>query len=48
LSAAVRIGLLESDVPRLAELIAAIRRCGPTTHLQSAARAFSEGVWAQG
>ncbi len=48
LSAAVRIGLQESDVPRLAELIAAIRAAGPTTALQRAARAFSEANWEQG
>ena len=48
LSAAVRIGLLETDVPRLAELIAAIRRTGPTDALQRAARGFSEAVWEQG
>ena len=48
LSAAVRIGLLETDVPRLAELIAAIRRAGPTDALQRAARAFNHGVWEQG
>jgi len=48
LSAAVRIGLRESDVPRLAELIAAIRRRGPTETLQRAGRAFNEAVWKQG
>lgn len=48
LSAAVRIGLLESDVPRLAGLMAAIRRSGPTPVLQRAARAFNEAVWEQG
>ena len=48
LSAAVRVGLLETDVPRLAELVAAIRREGPTAALQRAARAFSEKVWEQG
>lgn len=48
LSAAVRIGLLEGDIPRLAELIAAIRRSGPTPALQRAARAFTETVWEQG
>jgi glycine hydroxymethyltransferase len=48
LSAAVRIGLREPDVPRLAELIAAIRRRGPTETLQRASRAFNEAVWQQG
>jgi glycine hydroxymethyltransferase len=48
LSAAARIGLLETDVPRLAELIAAIRRFGPTDALQRDARAFNHGVWEQG
>ena len=48
MSAAVRIGLLETDVPPLAELIAAIRRAGPTGMLQRAARTFSESIWEQG
>jgi glycine hydroxymethyltransferase len=45
LSAAVRLGLLEEDVPRLAALIADIRRQGPRPLLRSAARAFCEGIW---
>jgi glycine hydroxymethyltransferase len=45
LSAAVRIGLDEADVPALAELIAAIRRDGATSPLQRAARAFSQLLW---
>jgi glycine hydroxymethyltransferase len=43
--AAVRIGLDEADVPRLAELIAAIRRDGATGTLRAQARAFSEALW---
>ena len=48
LSAAVRIGLQESDVPRLAELIATIRRQGPTDMLERASPAFNEAIWQQG
>lgn len=48
LSAAVRIGLQEADVPRLAELIATIRRQGPTDTLIQAGRAFNEAIWQQG
>jgi glycine hydroxymethyltransferase len=44
-SAAVRVGLREVDVPRLAQLIADIRRDGATTTLQDEARAFNEAVW---
>ena len=45
LSAAVRVGLEEADVPRLAELVAEIRRNGPTSLLQSEARAFNRLIW---
>lgn len=45
LSAAVRIGLAAEDVPRLAELIADIRRDGPTAALRRVSRAFGEEVW---
>jgi glycine hydroxymethyltransferase len=45
MNAAVRIGLRETDVPRLAELIAGIRRHGATTALKEAARAFNEDLW---
>lgn len=45
LSAAVRIGLTESDVPALAALIADIRRDGPTPALRHAARAFNTELW---
>ena len=44
-SAAVRLGLLESDVPRLAELISDIRRSGPTPALRAAGEALSREVW---
>ena len=44
-SAAVRTGLREADVPRLAQLVADIRRHGATTALQCEARAFNESVW---
>lgn len=44
-SAAVRIGLLEADVPELAELIAEIRRDGPTSPLRDRAGAFAESIW---
>jgi glycine hydroxymethyltransferase len=45
-SAAVRLGMSEQDVPRLAELIALIRSSGPTPSLKREARAFAEQVWA--
>jgi glycine hydroxymethyltransferase len=45
-SAAVRLGMTEQDVPRLAELIALIRSSGPTPGLKQEARAFNEQVWA--
>ena len=45
LSAAVRVGLLESDLPRLAGLIADVRRSGPTPALRAAAEALSREVW---
>ena len=45
LSAAVRIGLREADIPRLADLIADIRRAGPTRVLRNEARSFNEMVW---
>lgn len=45
LSAVVRLGLVESDVPRLAELLAEVRRRGPTSALRTAARAFARELW---
>lgn len=46
-NSAVRLGLEEADVPRLAELIAQIRTEGPTTALRHEARAFNEMVWSR-
>ena len=46
-NAAVRLGLKERDVPRLAELIALIRREGPTSALIREAKAFSETIWSR-
>jgi glycine hydroxymethyltransferase len=47
-SAAVRLGMTEQAVPRLAELIAQIRSSGATRTLRREARAFNEQVWAGG
>ena len=44
-SAAVRLGLEEADVPELAELITAVRREGATPVLERQARAFSRDIW---
>jgi glycine hydroxymethyltransferase len=44
-TAAARIGLMPSDVGRLAELIAEIRRWGATAELRDEARAFAGAVW---
>lgn len=44
-NAAVRLGLCEDDVPQLAELIAEIRRHGPTPALERRARAFNRMIW---
>lgn len=46
-SAAANIGLLHEDVPELADLIADIRRRGPTPELQRRAKAFNEMIWAR-
>ncbi|MGV1008319.1 MAG: hypothetical protein ACOYBY_06885 [Dermatophilaceae bacterium] len=45
LSAVVRLGMVEGDVPRLAELLSDVRRSGPTPALRAAVREFSEEVW---
>jgi len=45
LSAATRVGLVEADVPRLAELIATIRRQGATKALREETRAFNKSIW---
>jgi glycine hydroxymethyltransferase len=45
LTAAVRIGLDEPDVPRLAHLLADIRRRGATRALRAEASAFSKSIW---
>lgn len=47
-SAAVRLGMTTDDVPRLAELIAQIRRVGATPALKRAAREFNQSLWAKG
>jgi len=46
-TAAVRLGMTEEDVPRLAELITDIRRCGATPALRREARSFNEEIWAR-
>jgi len=46
-NSAVRLGVEEGDVPRLAELIALIRTEGPTPSLQEEARAFSQEIWSR-
>jgi glycine hydroxymethyltransferase len=46
-SAAARLGMTEDDVPELAELIAQIRRSGPTTALKQRAQSFNEAIWAR-
>jgi glycine hydroxymethyltransferase len=46
-SAAARLGMTEDDVPELAELIARIRRSGPTTALKQRAQSFNEAIWAR-
>jgi len=47
-SAAVRVGLVESDVPDLAGLIAEVRASGATPTLRHRATAFSEMLWSRG
>jgi glycine hydroxymethyltransferase len=46
-NSAVRLGLEENDVPRLADLIASIRAESPTPSLQKEARELSEMIWAR-
>ncbi len=46
-SAAARLGMVEDDVPELAELIAQIRRLGPTKVLMQKARSFNEAIWSR-
>jgi glycine hydroxymethyltransferase len=46
-NAAVRLGLREEDVPRLAELIAEVRRNGATPRLRKETRAFNEEIWSR-
>jgi glycine hydroxymethyltransferase len=45
LSAAARLGLTTADIPRLAELIATIRKQGARPELQHEARRFNEILW---
>ncbi len=45
MNAAARLGLEESDIPDLADLIAAIRRRGATPALRHRAREFNESLW---
>jgi glycine hydroxymethyltransferase len=46
-NSAVRLGLIEDDVPRLAELIAMIRAAGPTPSLREEAFAFNQMIWSR-
>ncbi len=46
-NSAARLGLDVDDVPRLAELIAEIRRVGPRPALRKEALAFSRSIWAR-
>ena len=46
-SAAVRLGMDEKDVPRLAELIAEVRQRGATAALKREARSFSRAIWSR-
>ena len=44
-NAAVRLGMVETDVPRLARLIATILRDGPSDRLRDEAATFSQELW---
>jgi glycine hydroxymethyltransferase len=44
---AVRLGLAEQDVPQLADLIADVRRFGPTRELRQKARSFNREIWSR-
>jgi glycine hydroxymethyltransferase len=46
-NSAARLGLDVGDVPRLADLIAAIRAVGPTPTLRREATAFSRSIWSR-
>jgi glycine hydroxymethyltransferase len=46
-NAAVRLGMNEDDVSRLAELIAEVRRRGATDALRREARSFSRSIWSR-
>jgi glycine hydroxymethyltransferase len=46
-NSAVRLGVTEDDVPRLADLIALIRAEGPTPALQEEALAFNQEIWSR-
>ncbi|HSS41482.1 MAG TPA: hypothetical protein VLK37_02920 [Solirubrobacterales bacterium] len=46
-NAAVRLGLVESDIPRLSELIAEIRSTGPIPSLRKEANSFSREIWSR-
>jgi glycine hydroxymethyltransferase len=46
-NSAARLGLDVEDVPRLAELIADIRRDGPTPALRQGAEEFSRAIWSR-
>lgn len=45
LSAVVRLGMVESDIPKVAELISDIRTSGPTPALRAASRAVAQEIW---
>lgn len=46
-SAAVRLGMVEDDVPALAELIASARRDDPTATTAAEAQRFAERLWSR-
>jgi glycine hydroxymethyltransferase len=46
-NSAVRLGVTEDDVPRLADLIALIRAEGPTSSLREEALAFNQMIWSR-
>lgn len=46
-NSAVRLGLIEGDVPRLAELIALVRAESPTQSLRQEVIAFNQMIWSR-
>ncbi len=45
LGAVVRLGMVENDIPRLAELLSGVRTRGPTPALRTEARAIATEIW---